>query len=76
MREAARCFADIAGYPGPADNWAGSKVPECEVWAGAFNYCDVGEIIEWLVTLPWSHPVSVAVLRQDDITWEIIPVGT
>lgn len=69
-------FADIAAYPGPADNWAGSKVPECEVWAGAFNYCNVDEVVAWLKALPWSNPVTAVVLREQADAWEIIPVTT
>lgn len=43
--------------PVPADGyeveWGGDKMPEVDIWAGAFNYLDAGTFLSRLARHPW-----------------------
>ena len=45
----------------PDDFWGGSKFPEVDLFAAAYNYLDRTAMLRWLLSLPWSDPESVQV---------------
>jgi hypothetical protein len=52
----------------------GSKHMEAPLYAGAFNYLPLGELMAFLRTVPWSQPdeVQLIVNEQDDTRWRVI----
>ena len=47
-----------------ADGWGGTKVPEVDVWAAAFNYVADYRIIDHVAACPWKEPEYVQVFIQ------------
>lgn len=64
-----RDIADYRGGDGPADEWGGTKLPEVEVWAGAFNHLDTEVMLTWLRSLKWLDPTIVAIKHEYTDTW-------
>ncbi len=57
--------------PCPADGyevqWGGGKMPECDIWAGAFNHLNEGELLAGLAGVPWfSKRAEVFIKSEDD----------
>jgi hypothetical protein len=50
----------------PWDFWGGTKVPESDLFGGAFNYLNEERLVEWLRTLPWFGRVAVLVGDQEE----------
>ena len=50
------------------NDWGGTKVPECTVYAGAMNYLDVQGFMERIAAMPWTCPeeVQLFIAQQDD----------
>lgn len=57
-----------------ADEWGGSKRPETEVYAAAFNHLDYDVFKAWVEGLPWLAPNQVRLLvhGQDDDSWAVL----
>lgn len=53
-------------HKGGGECWGGSKVPECDVYAAAFNHLDWDQFKTWLESLPWIDRSVVLVLRMRD----------
>lgn len=47
------------------DNWGGSKWPEVDVWAAAFNHIDVAAFREQIAAIPWKEPELVQLFIQN-----------
>jgi hypothetical protein len=81
LTNSARRWDDTAGWRGyfgsisrqPAAEYWGDdgKWPECDVWAGAFNYLNRPALLQELQELPWRNrdSVQVLILGQDDDCW-------
>jgi hypothetical protein len=54
--------------------WGGSKLPECNLWAGAFNFLRWEDFREWVMTLPWYDPehLQVFVMGEGDRCWRTL----
>lgn len=62
--------------PCPADgyevHWGGGKMPECDVWAGAFNHLNVDEFLSKLAAQPWFWgQAEVFVMSEDDALFRV-----
>lgn len=44
----------------------GNKCMQASVWGGAFNYFNIQEFTDYLLTLPWEFPDNVQVMIQDE----------
>lgn len=44
--------------------WGGTRVPECTIWAGAFNYLDVHKLLAAVEETEWEWPESVQVFAK------------
>lgn len=55
----------------------GTKILECEVYVGAFNYFDENKFIDELKSIKWNYPeeLQVMVKREDDDQFTTIFVG-
>lgn len=53
--------------------WGGTKFPECDVFAAAFNYIDWDKFKAWVEALPWLAYDQVRVLRmgEEDRAFEV-----
>ncbi|MFH8656683.1 PQQ-binding-like beta-propeller repeat protein [Streptomyces afghaniensis] len=45
--------------------WGGWKWPECQVWAGALNHCDLDALRKRVAETPWREPNVVQLLVMD-----------
>jgi hypothetical protein len=45
--------------------WGGWKWPECRVWAGALNHCDLDALRRRVAETPWREPNVVQLLVMD-----------
>jgi hypothetical protein len=64
-------FGDLSHRPA-AEFWGNEgKLPECSVWAGAFNYLNRPALLQDLQELPWQNRdrVQVLICGQDDDCW-------
>jgi hypothetical protein len=54
--------------------YGGSKNMEAPLYAGAFNYLPLDELMAFLRTVPWSQPdeVQLIVNAQHDTRWRVI----
>lgn len=61
-----------------AGHWGGSKWPECDIYAAAFNYIDMGAFMSWLLAIPWSSPgdVQLFVQGEEDECFSIYEIVT
>ncbi|GAA0936041.1 hypothetical protein [Actinocorallia libanotica] len=61
-------FVEAHPDPCPADWWGGGKVPQADVFAGAFNHLPEAEYLGLIRDLDWNSPESVQVFfkREDD----------
>lgn len=64
-------FVDNTGYP--ATGWGGSKYPEKPVWAAAFNYVPLEDVLEAARSAKWEYPAEVQILwhGQHDDLWTV-----
>lgn len=48
--------------------WGGWKWPECRVWAGALNHCDLAALRKRVAETPWREPniVQLFVMDQEE----------
>lgn len=48
--------------------WGGWKWPECRVWAGALNHCDLEALRKRVAETPWREPniVQLFVMDQEE----------
>ncbi|MGK5693059.1 squamosa promoter-binding protein 15 [Streptomyces sp. URMC 128] len=48
--------------------WGGWKWPECRVWAGALNHCDLDALRKRVAETPWREPnvVQLFVMDQEE----------
>ncbi len=56
-----RTFADLT-----AQEWGGSKAPQCRLFGAAINYLKIDEFLDDLLSLPWEEPSSVQIFIQDE----------
>jgi len=61
----------------PSDFWGGSKVPECTVYAGAFNHLKVVAYVRLVRDLLWEYPehVQLFVKLSADDRWRVVTVA-
>lgn len=54
-------------------SWGGNKVPECQLFAAAFNHLPLGEFISELNKLTWLRPemFCLFIQEQDDETFGV-----
>jgi len=62
-------FKDITsqrdeGPPQPGNFWGGSKYPECDLLAGAFNYLPLDQFIAKIEKLTWRCPAFFRLFAQ------------
>jgi len=57
--------------------WGGSKYPECDVFAAAFNFLRWDEFKAWIEDLPWiaRDQVRVLVMGEDHRAFEVWTFG-
>lgn len=55
------------------EGWGGSKYPECELWAGAFNFLNTGKFLAGMKTIPWvdHDEIQVFVKDQEDYSFHV-----
>jgi hypothetical protein len=55
----------------PFDRWGGWKAPECRLWGGALNYCDLDALLRRVGGMPWQNPdcVQLFIMDQEDMTF-------
>jgi hypothetical protein len=46
--------------------WGGTKYPECNLWAGAFNYLDTEGMVAHLKSVPFGGEVRVFMQGQEE----------
>lgn len=51
---------------GGGQAWGGSKVPECDVYAAAFNHLNWEKFRSWIESLPWISRNQVLVLVKGE----------
>lgn len=53
---------------GQEPGWGGWKWPECRVWAGALNHCDLAALRKRVAEMPWREPniVQLFVMDQEE----------
>lgn len=56
-----RKITDAPAY----DAWGGTKVPEVDVWAAAFNYIAPQLVLDRISSIQWKEPENVQVFIQD-----------
>jgi hypothetical protein len=49
----------------PRGWYAGTKMLECEIYPGAFNYLELAELIKAIREVDWDDPRSVQLFVQD-----------
>jgi hypothetical protein len=56
--------------PCPADGyevwWGGGKMPECDIWAGAFNHLDENAFLVRVAAWPWGLGRCEAFVKTED----------
>ncbi len=58
----------------PAGWYAGSKMLECDIYPGSFNYLVEEDLIDAIKKIPWEYPecVQVLVQRQEEDLFTVI----
>lgn len=44
--------------------WGGTKMPECDLLVGAFNYLDHAVLVEVFLAWPWEYPENAVLVFQ------------
>lgn len=61
----------------PRGWYGGSKMLECNLYIGAFNYLDLDEFIKHCKNIKWEYPdeIQIIVKEQEDDLFRIIKLG-
>jgi hypothetical protein len=46
--------------------WGGYKLPGIDLWAGALNYADLGDVLARVREIRWTHPGAVQIFFRDE----------
>jgi hypothetical protein len=51
--------------------WGGTKHPECQLWAGAYNHLALGEMLRHFEAIDWAWPefVQIFVKEEEEATF-------
>jgi len=66
-----RGVGSIGNLASPAHQWGGWKAPECRLWGGALNYCDLDALRRRVGRMPWRWPecVQLLIMDQEEMTF-------